>query len=349
MNTEDIKVLVVDDSGLMRLIISDILNSEPGMCVVGTAEDGKEAVAKSRKLKPDVILLDLNMEKYDGLYAVKHILRRQEIPIIILSAVGNTNLEPVLEALKLGAFDYLNKPKENKAKVRKIETEIVNKVRAAAASNKKILSSSTAPIKRNNGMHTFSESTSHDIIVIGASTGGPTALENIIKKLPVNLPVPVIIAQHMPANFVHSFANRLDGLTPLKVKVGMKDDVLCAGEIIVAPGSRNMIVKRDGSGRVVIGFTTKQYAEFNNPSINALMLSVAEVYGRRAIGTILTGMGKDGANGLEAMFKKGAFTIGQNKDTSIVYGMPKEVADRNVIKSCVSIQGMAGFIVSCIS
>lgn len=348
LDGEDIKVLVVDDSGLMRLIISDILNSEPGIKVIGTADDGKDAVEKARLIKPDVIVLDMNMGEYDGLYAVKNILKRQQIPIIILSAVGNTNLDPILEALRLGAFDYLNKPEKNKAKVREIGLEIVQKVKDAAKSNKKILGIDT-PQNVNLNKHTFDRNRSYDIIVIGASTGGPTAIEKIITQLPENLPVPVIIAQHMPANFVHSFAKRLDGLTPLEVKVGIKDELLTAGKIIIAPGSRNMIIKTNDLGHVVVDFTRTQYKEFNNPSINALMLSVAEIYGKRAIGAILTGMGKDGADGLEAIFKEGGYTIGQNKETSVVYGMPREVAERNVIKNTVSIQGMAGFMVSCIS
>jgi two-component system chemotaxis response regulator CheB len=345
----DIKVLVVDDSGLMRLILSDILNSEPGITVVDTAENGRIAVRKATLLNPDVILLDMNMGRYDGLYAVENILKRQKIPIIILSALGNSNLDPILEALKLGAVDYLNKPEKNKAKVREISAVIVQKVRAAAESNKKLLSANYSKIKVNNNEHTFNKKSNYDIIVIGASTGGPTAIERVVTKFPSNLPIPVIITQHMPANFVPSFAKRLNALTPLEVKIGRRDDVLVPGRIIVAPGSRNMIVKRNELDRVVVDFTSTQYKEFNNPSINALMLSVANVYGKRVIGAILTGMGKDGADGLEAIYKADGYTIGQDKKTSVVYGMPREVAERNVIKNSVPIRDMAGFIVSCLS
>lgn len=349
MAIEEIKVLVVDDSGLMRLIISDILNNEPGIRVVDKAENGKVAVEKVNKLKPDVVLLDMNMGEYDGLYAVENILKRHQIPIIILSAVGNSNLTPILEALKLGAFDYLNKPEKNRAAVREISNEIVRKVKAAAKSNKKLLTANNANIKVNNNKHTFGNNRNFDIIVIGASTGGPTAIEQIITKLPENLPIPLIIAQHMPANFVTSFADRLDALTPLDVKVGRKDEPVTAGKIIIAHGSNNMIIKRNELGRVVIDYTDDKYKEFNNPSINALMISVSEVYGKRSIGVILTGMGKDGADGLQAIYKEGGYTIGQNEATSVVYGMPREVAKRNVIKNSIPIQEMAGFMVSCLS
>ena len=346
---EDIKVVVADDSGLMRLIISDIVNSEPGMTVIATAEDGKDAVEKTLKLIPDVLLLDMTMGEFDGLYAVKNILSKKDIPIVILSAMGNTNLNPIMDALELGAFDYLNKPENNKAKVRDIAKEIVAKVRIAAQSNKKYFNVNKTEIKLNQNEHTFDGTVNYDVIVIGSSTGGPTAIERVITKLPANLPIPVLIAQHMPENFVPSFVNRLDLITPLKVVVGKKGDVLTKGMIYIAPGGRNMIIERDEVNRPVIGFTPTQYKEFNNPSVNALMLSVATVYKGRSIGVVLTGMGKDGADGLEEIKKYGGYTIAQNKETCAVYGMPKEVAERGCVNSVVSIHEMGGFIVSCLS
>lgn len=346
---EDIKVVVADDSGLMRLIISDIINSEPGMTVIGTAENGKDAVEKTLSLTPDVLLLDMTMGEFDGLYAVKNILSKKEIPIVILSAMGNTNLNTIMDALELGAFDYLNKPESNKAKVRDISKEIVAKVRIAAHSNKKYFNVNKTEIKRNQNEHTFDSTVNYDVIVIGSSTGGPTAIERVITKLPANLPIPVLIAQHMPENFVPSFVNRLDVITPLNVVVGKKGDVLTKGKIYIAPGGSNMIIERDEVNRPVIGFTPTQYKEFNNPSVNALMLSVATVYKGRSIGVVLTGMGKDGADGLEEIKKQGGYTIAQNKETCAVYGMPKEVADRGCVNSVVSIHEMGGFIVSCLS
>ncbi len=346
---EDIKVVVADDSGLMRLIISDIINSEQGMTVIGTAEDGKDAVEKTLSLTPDVLLLDMTMGEFDGLYAVKNILSKKDIPIVILSAMGNTNLNPIMDALELGAFDYLNKPESNKAKVRDISKEIVAKVRIAAHSNKKYFNVNKTKIKLNQNEHTFDSTVNYDVIVIGSSTGGPTAIERVITKLPANLPIPVLIAQHMPENFVPSFVNRLDVITPLKVVVGKKGDVLIKGKIYIAPGGSNMIIERDEVNRPVIGFTPTQYKEFNNPSVNALMLSVATVYKGRSIGVVLTGMGKDGADGLQEIKKYGGYTIAQNKETCAVYGMPKEVADRGFVNSVVSIHEMGGFIVSCLS
>lgn len=349
MEEEDIKVIVADDSGLMRLIISDIVNDEPGMRVIDTAADGKEAVDKTLSLDPDVLLLDMTMGHYDGIYAVKNILSKKNIPIIILSALGNTNLDPIMDALRLGAFDYLNKPAENRAKVRDIANSIVEKVRLGASSNKKHFSTDNATIKSNQNAHTFLREVNYNVIVIGSSTGGPTAVERVITKLPENLPVPVLIAQHMPANFIPTFAKRLDSLTSLNVVVGRKDDVLRAGNIYIAPGNRNMIVTVNNVGQPIIDFTITKYKEFNHPSVNALMLSVAKVYGKRCIGAIFTGMGKDGANGLEAIKEAGGYTIAQDKKSSVVYGMPREVAERGYVNSVVSIHEMAGFMVSCLS
>ncbi len=346
---EEIKVIVADDSGLMRLIISDIINSEPGMNVIETASNGKEAVEKTLKLVPDVLLLDMNMGEFDGLYAIRNILPKKKVPIVILSAQGNTNVEPVLEALSLGAFDYLNKPEKNRAKVRDISREIVQLVRSGANSGKRSLREDKSVVKRNQNLHTFSKNVNYDIIVIGSSTGGPTAIERIITKLPSNLPVPVLIAQHMPANFVPSFVNRLNTLTPLEVVMGRKGEVLKAGMIYIAPGSRNMIIVKDEINRPVIDFTSTQFKEFNNPSVNALMLSVAEVFGGRSIGAVLTGMGKDGAKGIEKIKRAGGYTIAQNQETCVVYGMPREVVEQGTAISVVSIYEMAGFMVSCLS
>lgn len=349
MQNQQVEVVIVEDSGLMRLIISNIVNSEPGLKVVATASDGKEAVDVVLNHKPDVVLMDMNMGDFGGLYAVENILKHYQVPIIILSAVGNTDLDLVLEALRLGAFDYLNKPAENKAKVRSIDQKIIEKIKVAVGANNKHFSINNAVIKKNSNFHTFTRDLNYDILVIGASTGGPTALERIITKLPENLPIPVLIAQHMPPNFIESFTDRLDRLTPLKVKVGALNDEVNPGTIYVAPGDKNMIVKRRADNKVVIDFSSAKYSVYNDPSIDALMLSVNDVFKKRTIGVILTGMGKDGANGLTSIYQSGGYTIGQDQKSSVVYGMPREVAERGVVHNVVGINEMAGFIVSCLA
>lgn len=344
-----IKVIVADDSGLMRLIISDILNAEDGIKVIDTAVDGRDAYKKVTSQDVDVLVLDMNMGTFGGAYAIEKILKKKKLPILILSAMGNSNMDPILDALRLGAFDYLNKPDKNKSKIREISAKLVRKVKLAAKSNKQQLAAQASPIVLNQNEHTFNDNLNYDVIVIGASTGGPTAVERVVSKLPENLPVPVVIAQHMPANFVPSFAKRLNALTPLEVSMGRKGDLLVPGKVIIASGSRNSIVRRNELNQVEIDYSHQKFKEFNYPSIDGLFLSIAEVYGGRAIGSILTGMGKDGADGMQAIFDKGGYTVAQNKETSVVYGMPRAVAERGLAKQSVSIKEMAGFIVSCLS
>lgn len=343
---QKIRVLVADDSGLMRLIISDIVNKHPLMEVVDTARNGKEAVEKALALNPHVILLDMNMGEFDGLYTIKNLLESKYIPIVILSAIGNSNLEPIYEGLRLGAFDYLNKPDKNNSKVREIEKEILDKVLLAAEHGQKD-SKIDIDFSVNQNSHTFHE-VNYDIIAVGSSTGGPSAVEQFITKLPKNLPIPVVIAQHMPANFVKAFVKRLDALTPLKVKEGIEGDFVKPGEIVIAPGDHNMILFRKGN-QIMVDYTTEKFKEFNNPSVNALFLSVARVFKNKAIGIILTGMGKDGADGTEAIFNAGGFTVAQNKETCAVFGMPREVVERKVVHGVVPIHEMAGYVISCLS
>lgn len=342
-----IKVLLADDSGLMRLLVTDILKSDKEIDVIGTAVNGKDAAEKTRQYKPDVVIMDINMGEFDGLYGIEKIMETHPTPIIILSAVGNSDFSVIEKGLKLGAIDYVNKPARHNTKVQEVEYELINKIKTAAFAN---VSAKTSQIEEsvNHYEHTFSD-LCYDIVVIGASTGGPGAIENIIRKLPNNMAVPVIIAQHMPANFVPSFASRLNDLSPLEVTMARKGDLLKPGCVVIAPGSRNMVVMKNTNGEAYIDFTSKTFKEFNYPSIDCLMLSAAEVFGKRVIGVILTGMGKDGGSGMEAIREKGGYTIAQSKETCVVYGMPKVVVENGNAISIVPINEVGGFIVSCLS
>jgi len=344
MSGKKIKVLIADDSGFMRLLISDILSENDAITLVGSAVDGKDAALKVKQLKPDVLVLDLNMGKYDGNYAVKRIMKENPLPILILSAVGNTDLQPIFDALQNGAVDYLNKPQRGNAKIRQIETELVNKIRSAARANPKVI---TTPSRKSNTYpHTFTEHRKYEMIVIGASTGGPSAIEEIIKSLPDNLNVPVIICQHMPSNFIHPFVKRLNNLSPLNVIIGRKSMLPVPGNVIIAPGNTNMILKKEDSGKIRIDFTDEKFEEYNNPSINAVMLSAAKAYGKKTIGVLLTGMGKDGVKGLKAIKDGGGYTIAQNKDSSVIYGMPKAAVEYDAVIKSIDIKEIGGFLVN---
>jgi two-component system, chemotaxis family, protein-glutamate methylesterase/glutaminase len=346
--TDKIRILIADDSLFMRYLTADILKNDGSFEVLDFARDGKEAAEKCCLLKPDVVIMDMLMGEYDGIMGVQRIMEKCPTPIIILSALGISDMEPIMTALKMGAIDYHHKPDRSSKDIKENDEELINKVKAASRVKLHEYLRKNIVVKENVNQHTFSDNLNYDVIVIGSSTGGPTALENVITRLPGNLTVPVIIAQHMPENFVPSFAARLDQLTPLSVSMAKKDDELMPGKILIAPGSRNMVVKQTEGGKVICDFTHKRYKEYNFPSITGLMESVSEIYGARAIGVILTGMGKDGAEGLKKIHEKGGYTIGQSKETCVVYGMPKEAFEIGAVKTVVPLNEIGPFIVSCL-
>lgn len=346
MKDPKIKVLVADDSIIMRYLLTDILSETDGFEVVDTATNGKDAFNKTVKHQPDVVLLDINMGQYDGLYATEHIMKECPTPIIILSSIGNTNFETINEALKKGAFDYLNKPVAGGSfKIKDIGKEIIDKIRVASKiklDNLVTESGSAVPITHP---HSFDSDVQYGAIVIGASTGGPKSIESIISHLPANLNMPVLLAQHMPNNFIKSFAARLKKVAALDVQIGTEGDILKPGTIYVAPGDANMIVARKGTD-VQIGYTKRTYLEYNHPSVNALMISVARTFGSQAIGIILTGMGRDGALGMKEIKNAGGLTIAESESTCVVFGMPKEAINTGAIDYVIPVNEIGFFVVS---
>ena len=336
-----LNVLVVDDSAFMRLLISDLLTEESGMDVVGTANNGLEAKNKVLELKPDVVIMDLNMPDYDGLYGVKAIMSECVTPILILSSVGNTDLQPVFEALKLGAVDYMNKPNRNKSKMWEIREALVQKVKSAARAKPRKIADPT-PVSKSIRVRSRKKS-NYDIVAIGASTGGPSAIERVLTGLPGDFDIPVVICQHMPQSFIPPFVHRLNALTQLDVVSATQNMRPTAGTVMFCPGHANLIFKNE-DGDVKVDFTDKVFREYNNPSINAMMLSVAEIFQERAIGVILTGMGKDGLEGMRAIHKNGGHTITQNKETSIIYGMPKVVSDAGLSHKSLDIKEIGNYL-----
>ncbi len=342
-----IRVLIADDSSIMRLITADVLKTAGGFEIVDYAANGKEAAEKCCRVKPDVVIMDMLMGEYDGIMGVKEIMSTCPTPIIILSAMENTALSPVMEALKEGAVDYHQKPNRSQTNITDIDATFIDKVRAATQARLEVLTKKKV-LREISNAHTFSSKLNYDVIVIGSSTGGPSAVEAVLTRLPANLAVPVLIAQHMPSNFVPSFAARLNGVTALSVEMAKKDDVLEPGKVLIAPGSRNMIVRRDAKGNVVCDFTPQRFRDFNFPSVTGLMLSVAEVYKSRAIGVILTGMGKDGSEGMKAIKDAGGYTVAQSKETSVVFGMPGAAVELGAINKVVNIDQIGPFVVSCL-
>ncbi len=341
MSKRRLQILVVDDSAFMRLLLSDLISEDDDLEVAGSATNGMEAAAKVAELSPDVVLLDLNMGDYDGLFAVKKIMAEKPTPILILSSVGNTDLNPIFEALKFGAVDYMNKPDRNNFKMRTMHSELMSKIKAAARAKPRTLPVTSAPKKALSRK----KKSNYDLLVIGASTGGPSAIEQIITDLPADFNLPVIVCQHMPTLFITPFVNRLNSLTELNVVTAAKSMTPVAGTIMVCPGHANTVLRKSGS-RFVVEFDETVYREYNNPSINALMRSVAETYGEKAIGVILTGMGKDGVDGLKAIKETGGYTIAQDKESCIIYGMPKVAVEQDAVRMSLDIKEIGDYIVN---
>ena len=344
------KVLVVDDSVVMRHMISSILE-EIDIEVIGVANNGLEGVQKNEDLNPDVILTDYIMPGYDGQYLVDKVMTsKNPKPIIVLSSAGNSNMQPIFEMLETGAFDYVNKPADHQSKIREVKELLKTKIEAAHQSNIEILKERNKKVSnKNTSPHTFDSTLSYDIILIGASTCGPTAVENVLTKIPENLPIPIVVTQHMPENFVHSFVSRLNNLCKLNVIEGFEGVEIKPGHIYVTTGGANSILCLEENNKIVFKKTQTQYPAYNNPSIDAVFLSATEIFKERMIGVILTGMGKDAAEGLLSIKNNDGVTITQSEKSSVVYGMPREANKRGASKHSLDIKEIGGFIVSSIS
>ena len=343
-----IRVLVADDSALMRILITDILSKMPRIEVVGEANNGQTAFVLTQRLRPDVVLMDLNMGDYDGRYGVQQIMQYCPTPIIILSALGNVDMNPILESLALGAIDYLHKPINNRTHLQEVRQTLLEKIEVASQAVLQPIMASGVLVT-NQHEHSFSASElPYDCVVMGASTGGPRALETILTQLPQNFAVPIYVVQHIPANFSHSFAARLNQLTPLEVQLAEVDTMPQAGGVYLASGSGNLGLVRRGK-RVYFEQSKGRGLYYNNPSVDVMMNSVAAVYGARAIGVMLTGMGKDGAQGLAAIHRAGGYTIAQSEVSCIIYGMPKAAKEAGAVRQMVHLPEIAGFLVSCLA
>ena len=306
-----IKVLIVDDSGFMRLLIKDMLATDESIEVLDVATDGKEGFEKTKLLNPDVILLDLVMQGYDGIYALKKIMREVPKPVIILSGASEVHPEKVFEAMNMGAFDFVAKPSKV-SKFRDIQKRLVEKIKSAHTMEpdklKKIL-------LVNNNPHTFDDNPNYEMIVIGASTGGTSAIESILQNLPCNMPIPILIIQHIPTDFGFSFAGRLSKESPFKVKIPDHHEPIRKNGVYLAPSNTNMVLKAHPEvDSYCFEYSQKKYPNFHFPSINMLMMSVASLFKNKTIGIQLTGMGSDGKDGMAEIFKWGGYTIAQSKE-----------------------------------
>lgn len=312
-----VRALVVDDSAFMRRVISDILNSDPEIEVIGYARNGEDAVKKVYDLRPDVVTLDVEMPRLNGLGALSQIMQENPTPVVMLSAYTDRGRRETIEALELGAVDFIAKPSgEISLHLEELKGEILTKVKIAARTKvrklAKIVKHRPAKLqaRRTDGMR--------KLVVIGASTGGPKAVLEILSKLPSNLPACFLIVQHMPGGFTTSFAKRLNSKSRLRVEEAKNGAALSQGVAYVAPGDYHMLV--NGSSLNVVGGLKLHGVR---PAIDFTMESAAIKYGENAVGVLLTGMGIDGAAGMKAIKERGGLTIAQDEETSLVFGMPR--------------------------
>ncbi|MGL6159432.1 protein-glutamate methylesterase/protein-glutamine glutaminase [Microbulbifer sp.] len=337
MSLEKIKVLCVDDSALIRGLMSEIINSHGDMEVVAVAPDPLVARDLIKRHNPDVLTLDVEMPRMDGLDFLERLMRLRPMPVLMVSSLTEAGSEITLRALELGAVDFLQKPSlAIRSGLLEYSELIADKVRAAARSRPQHTRS------RERAASRMPESvmvSSEKLVVLGASTGGPEAIRQMLEPLPANSPA-ILIAQHMPGGFTRSFAERLDRLCRIRVKEAEDDERVLPGQVYIAPGDRHLKLARSGANYTV-QLDAGAPVNRHRPSVDVLFHSAAQHAGRNAIGVLLTGMGKDGAAGLLAMHRAGAPTLAQDEATSLVFGMPREAIALGAASEIVALEDVA--------
>lgn len=349
-----IKVLIVDDSAFMRKLLSDLFAAEPDFEVIDTARNGREAVDKTKRLKPQLVTMDVEMPIMDGIKALELIMNEEPTPVVMVSSLTRAGADATLKALELGAVDFVAKAAGPIAGIAGISNEILEKCRAAVKANvaqlvKRQPQSSLTFVKPPPVQPQLSYGgTDEQIIAIGTSTGGPRALQEVITRLPGNLPCGVVIVQHMPPGFTKSLSERLNSLSSLTVKEAEHNDVIRPGLVLIAPGDYHMTVDREAN-RKVVRLSQQPPIGGHRPAVDPMMESVASIYGSRAVGVILTGMGHDGAKGIQAIKGRSGYTIAEDQSTAVVFGMPKSAIELGVVDKVAPLPAIAGEIVRSVS
>lgn len=327
-----IRVLIVDDSATARMILSEILSSDARIEVVGTAQDAYVARDKVVELKPDVVCLDVEMPRMDGVTFLQKLMQHFPTPVVMVSSLTRKSAKVTLDALEAGAIDYVAKPHSNIYDGKDlIAKELIEKVVAASYA---VVRKRVAPLKIDQKL-SIAETTKK-LIVIGSSTGGTEALKTVLSGLPKNSPA-VLIVQHMPQTFVPSFAQRLNSICDIDVRVAQNGEFLQIGTALICPGGLHMVLRRSGA-RYYVEVGSGKNVNGHCPSVDVLFNSVSKVAGSNAVGVILTGMGNDGAKGMLHLHNEGAKTIAQSEATCVVYGMPKEAVKLNAVDKVVDLE-----------
>ena len=393
-----IRVLIADDSAFMRKILSDLFNRQSDFEVAGTAVNGKDTIEKVKKLKPDLLTLDVQMPVIDGLEALAIIMDECPLPVVMVSSMTQRGTDATIRALSLGAIDFVSKVGGPISKIDPIENEIITKCRDAAKAHAAKIKTSAADLKpliftpkpketprepdppamrkiefkrRNTGFvqgqkptitripaaspivtksaPTLTSNTSSDkkLVAIGTSTGGPQALQTVITRLPGNLPCGVVVVQHMPAGFTKSLADRLDSISEISVKEAEHDEIIKDGQVYIAPGNFHLRVVPAGGGQRKIALSQEERVGNHRPAVNVMFDSVAGI-GKNLVSVIMTGMGCDGCEGMKKIKANGGYSIAQDEQSCVVYGMPKAVVDAGLADEIKPLTKIAEAIVEAV-
>ncbi len=342
--SKKISVIVVDDSALIRSLFSEMLSQAPDIEVIATAVDPYDAREKIKQLSPDVITLDIEMPKMDGLSFLEKIMTLRPMPVVMASTLTQKGADETIRALEIGAVDYISKPQgsQTRSNLIPLQEELIDKVRAAAGVNLTGRTKARAE-QETPRVIDFAGSSSH-IFAFGSSTGGVEALRDVFVTLPANCP-PIVMTQHMPKTFTTSFAARLDGLSQVTVSEAIQGARLKPGHAYLAPGDQHLKIRRVG-GDYYCNLEKSPPVSGHCPSVDVLFQSVAEAAGAHAVGVIFTGMGKDGAQGLLRMRNAGAYTVGQNQASCVVYGMPRAAMEVGAVQKELALHDITRHILT---
>jgi two-component system, chemotaxis family, protein-glutamate methylesterase/glutaminase len=345
-----IRVLVVDDSAFMRTALKRMIESDPSLQVVGAAQNGLDAIEMAAALDPDVLTMDVEMPRLDGLGALRRVMRENPKPVIMISSLTKEGAEAAVEALECGAFDCIPKQLSYASlDILEIRDELVAKIKAAAESPHVASFKASAKPEPPPSAAILRHAPANFcplLIAIGASTGGPKALQEMLPRLPADLPVGILIVQHMPPGFTAPFARRLQSLSSIRITEAENEQEIRAGHILLAPATWHMTVYRRTHSQFAVRLSKSPENTLHRPSVDVMMLSAADACGAQTMAVILTGMGSDGAQGMKSIAEKGGYTVGQDEASCAVYGMPRSCAEMGALKRVLPLDQIPDEIVA---
>ena len=348
-----IKVIVIDDSAFMRKSLTLMLESDREIRVIATARDGSEGIEKISKLKPDIVTLDIEMPSMDGLTALKIIMEQMPVPVLMVSSLTTESAQATMQAFDLGAVDFISKDLASiSTNIKNIKGELIDKIKQIVRSRliqtrfrmRRLVQSSRdrkgqiAPASKSVSFE--SVASDFQAVVVGISTGGPEVLHNLIPKIPEQFPIGMVIVQHMPPHFTKSLADRLNIISKVNVKEAEQGEVVEPGKVLIAPGGRHLTFRNDGPN-VITEISDEPINALYRPSADIMMKSAGVTFHGPLLGVIMTGMGRDGVEGLKCIKSKGGYVIAQDEESCIVYGMPQAALEEGVVDSMVSLENIS--------